>query len=271
MKKSNLITALILCTVIISAFILHSNTNNSSNKQSNKDSNIVTEKVDLKKKQKTTNIVSKSQETKTNIAKKENDTVKSNLISTDKSLFIGDSRAVGLMEYSQMDKMDFFCNVGMSVFNIYDDSLNIPNIGKMSLLELLDNQKYDRIYIMLGINEMGYKFEKIIKKYEGLIQVIKEKEPDSIILLQANLHVTSERSNSDNTFNNRSINRLNTALSKLANNKDIFYLDVNPLFDDKNGNLSADKSFDTTHLYAKYYKDWGQWIIDQTALLTKGE
>ncbi|MEE1526914.1 MAG: hypothetical protein U0K31_04755 [Blautia sp.] len=65
----------------------------------------------------------------------------------------------------------------MSVFNIHDDSINIPNIGKMSLSELLDNQKYDKVYIMLGINEMGYNFEKIIEKYQELIQFIKEKEP----------------------------------------------------------------------------------------------
>ena len=47
----------------------------------------------------------------------------------------------------------------------------------MSLSELLDNQKYDKVYIMLGINEMGYNFEKIIEKYQELIQFIKEKEP----------------------------------------------------------------------------------------------
>lgn len=271
MKKSNLITTLILCVIVIFAFVLYSNTKSSSDDQSPKEGNIVTEKADLQTKQKTTNTASKDQEMKTDITKKEKDTEESDIISEDKSLFIGDSRAVGLMEYSQMEKVDFFCNVGMSVFNIHDDSINIPNIGKMSLSELLDNQKYDKVYIMLGINEMGYNFEKIIEKYQELIQFIKEKEPNAKILLQANLHVTSERSNSDDIFNNKSINRLNTALSKLADNKDIFYLDVNPLFDDENGNLSADKSSDNTHLYAKYYKDWGQWIIDQTTLLTKEE
>ena len=56
-----------------------------------------------------------------------------------------------------------------------------------------------KIYLMLGVNELGYKFEKIIEKYKELIQFIKEKEPNVTIFLQANLHVTSERSNSDDT------------------------------------------------------------------------
>lgn len=32
-----------------------------------------------------------------------------------------------------------------------------------------------KIYLMLGVNELGYKFEKIIEKYKELIQFIKEK------------------------------------------------------------------------------------------------
>ena len=43
------------------------------------------------------------------------------------------------------------------------------------------------------------------------------------------------------------------------------------IFDDENGNLSADKSEDNTHLYAKYYEVWGKWIVSQSASLTKEE
>ena len=57
-----------------------------------------------------------------------------------------------------------------------------------------------KIYLMLGVNELGYKFEKIIEKYKELIQFIKEKKPNITIFLQANLHITSERSNSDDTL-----------------------------------------------------------------------
>lgn len=272
MKRLNLMTNLVLCAIVIlvSIFMVFSDVKDSSKKQSKNETLITEKKDDIKKDQKDSNIKSDKQAIKENTTKEENEK-RIESFSMDNSLFIGDSRTVGLMEYSQMNEVDYFCTVGMSVFNIYDDSINVPHIGKVSLCDLLEKRKYDRIYLMLGVNEMGYKFEKIIEKYKELIQLIKEKEPYATIFLQANLHVTSVRSNSDNTFNNKSINRLNTALSKLANNKDIFYLDVNPLFDDENGNLSADKSSDNTHLYAKYYKDWGQWIIEQTALLTKGE
>lgn len=264
MKKSNLITTLLLLFIIISGCFLYSNIKSNFDNTSRKESYITTQKNDITPEQKNTKNNSKDQKTNSDMTKKK-------YHHFNKSLFIGDSRGVGLMEYSQMSNIDFFCNVGMSVFNIHKHSLNVPHIGKMSLSELLEKENYDKIYIMLGINEMGYNFDKIIEKYKELIQLIKEKEPNTIIILQANLHVTGQRSNNDKIFNNKSINRLNTTLSQLANNKDIFYLDVNPLFDDVNGDLSADKSSDNTHLYAIYYKYWGQWIIDQTALLIKEE
>ena len=91
------------------------------------------------------------------------------------------------------------------------------------------------------------------------------------IILLGNLHVTQSRSQSDEVFNNAAINRLNQALSKLAKKKKIAYFDANVLFDDENGALAQDKSSDDTHLYAKYYEEWGKWIKEQTALLLKEE
>ena len=35
---------------------------------------------------------------------------------------------------------------------------------------------------------------------------------------------------------------------------------INELFDDENGNLRADASGDSTHVYAKYDLDWCDWL-----------
>jgi hypothetical protein len=35
---------------------------------------------------------------------------------------------------------------------------------------------------------------------------------------------------------------------------------VHELFDDENGNLRADASGDSTHVYAKYDLDWCDWL-----------
>ena len=53
------------------------------------------------------------------------------------------------MEYGKMKEPDFFCSVGMSVFNIYDDALSVPKVGNVTLSQLLTNKKYDKIYILV--------------------------------------------------------------------------------------------------------------------------
>lgn len=186
-------------------------------------------------------------------------------ISMDDALFIGDSRTVGLMEYAGIDGADYFCTVGMSVYNIHEGPVSVPHVGKVTLMQLLSSKSYGKIYIMLGINEVGYRFSSTVEKYSGLIDFIKGKQPDAVIFIQANLHVTKRRSDWDKVVNNTAINELNGELEKLADGKSKFYLDANILFDDKEGGLSPDKTGDSTHLYAKYYSEWSEWIIRQTA------
>lgn len=182
-----------------------------------------------------------------------------------KNLFIGDSRTVGLMEYGNIKNADFFANSGMSVYNIYKKKISVSKVGKVSLEKLLSKKKYDRIYVMMGINEGGYEFNKTVGKYKSMIKFIMKRQPKAKIIIQANLHVTKKRSNSDKYINNKRINKFNKAISKIADNKKIFYIDANVLFDDKNGNLDKKKTSDEVHPYAKYYSKWGKWIVNKTA------
>ena len=118
---------------------------------------------------------------------------------------------------------------------------------------------------MMGVNEGGYNFDKTVSKYKALVKYIMKKQPKAKVILQANIHVTKERSDKDKYINNKRINNFNKAISKIADKKKIFYIDANVLFDDKSGNLDKEKTADDAHPYAKYYEQWGQWIIDKTS------
>ena len=117
---------------------------------------------------------------------------------------------------------------------------------------------------MLGINELGYRFDQTVNRYRQLIDRIMEEQPNAKIFVMANLHVTKKRSEKDKVINNKAINKFNDAISVMADNKNIFYLDANFLFDDKEGNLDAKKAFDNTHIYAGYYMEWSTWIRSKT-------
>ena len=277
MKKSNLVTLLSLCFIVVAVILFmflwktpsaSSGTKTESN--STTQSNIITTPKDTPEDTSSTETEGSSEASTSTIETSTTEDIttqpKSDISMAD-ALFIGDSRTVGLMEYAGIDGADYFCTVGMSVYNIHEKPVSVPNVGKVTLTELLNSKKYGKIYIMLGINEVGYKFSSTVEKYSELIEFVKGKQSDAVIFIQANLHVSKSRSDSDKVVNNTAINGLNAELAKLADGKSKFYLDANILFDDKTGALSSDKSEDSTHLYAKYYKEWGEWIIKQTASL----
>ena len=178
----------------------------------------------------------------------------------DDALFIGDSRTVGISEYGDLNNATFFANTGMSVYNVFEKNVSVPQVGKLKLEQLLTYKKFGKIYIMLGINELGYNQEKTLKKYKDLLKFVQEKQSNTIIYIEANLHVAAERSNKDKTINNININKINNEISKLADNEKIFFIDVNEKFDDENGNLSSNYTQDNVHIYAKYYKEWSDWL-----------
>lgn len=184
----------------------------------------------------------------------------------DDALFIGDSRTVGLYEYGVLDSADFFCNVGMSVYNVHKTEVSIPTVGKTSLTGLLETGKYGKIYVMLGMNELGYGFDKTVRKYGELLKEIQSLQPDAVIYIQANLHVTKKRSDSDAIYNNKAINRFNKAVSEYADNEKIYYIDVNTLFDDKDGNFDKKYTGDNTHPFARYYTEWSKWLCEMVVI-----
>ena len=176
------------------------------------------------------------------------------------ALFIGDSRTVGLQEYADFPGATFFATNGMSVFTIFDDI-----VDDNRLTSLMYQKKFGKIYIMLGINELIFSVDGSAKQYQEVIKWLRSCQPDAIIFIQASLRVTAERSQSDGTFNNTRIDALNRQIAQLADGEHIFYLDVNPLFDDGYGNLDSKYTADDVHVLGVYYRTWSEWIAENAA------
>lgn len=176
------------------------------------------------------------------------------------ALFIGDSRTVGIYEYGNLQNATFFASSGLSVYDVDSEEVSVPNVGKVTLASLLEQKDFGKIYIMLGINELGYNLDTTINKYEDMVNFIWEQEPNAIIYLQANLYVTKSRSDSDNIYNNSNIDRFNDAVAGMADNQTRFFINVNEIFDDGSGNLNSDYTSDDTHVLGKYYADWCDWL-----------
>ena len=185
----------------------------------------------------------------------------------DDALFIGDSRVNGIFCYGTFENATFFAADGMSIYDLWRDKVSVEGYGKTYLKSLLSNRTYSKIYIMMGINELGEDHDVSARKYKEAVEQIQQMQPDAIIYVCANLHVTEKQSLSHKTFNNTNIDAFNEKLSRLADHEMIFYLDVNEVFNDENGNLIAEYSWDNIHLYGRYYDEWCEWFRQNTIVV----
>ncbi|MFR1833094.1 MAG: GDSL-type esterase/lipase family protein [Lachnospiraceae bacterium] len=183
----------------------------------------------------------------------------------DDALFIGDSRTVGLMEYGDLGEAEVFAGTGMTVFETEKAAVKTASGRKQTLQEVLQSRSFGKVYIMLGLNELGYPQSSIIKRYRNLVEEIRRMQPDAMIFLQANLHVSQKKSASSDIYNNEKINQLNEEIKKIAEEFGLYYLDVNPLFDDETGSLDKNYTSDDAHVLGKYYDSWTEWILKKTA------
>lgn len=178
----------------------------------------------------------------------------------DNVLFIGDSRTVGLREYCRSGNAEYFCDVGMSVFNYKDKALSDKNFSNKSLKSLLSGKTYDKIFISLGINECGYPASTLIKAYQELVDMVRQAQPNAKIILQGIMAVGSSKAASASYFAPSIIQSINDRIQEISDGTSVFYIDVNEYFTDSSGCLKSELSGDGVHLYAKYNELWADWI-----------
>lgn len=175
----------------------------------------------------------------------------------DDAVFIGDSRTVGLHDYSGLTNASFFATVGMNVYDIWTEAFCEVDGKKMTLEEALSLRQYKKVYFQIGINEMGRgTVDTFMEAYAQSVSKFRELQPGAIIFVQGIMRVAKEKSDTDPIFNNQGINERNARIAALSDNRTIFYIDVNEVVCDEEGNLRSELTFDNLHLLGSKYGIW---------------
>lgn len=178
----------------------------------------------------------------------------------DDALFLGDSHTDGLYCYGGLRNATYYTRNGLILREVFTKSYARLDDKKVTLEEALAAQSFGKIYIMIGINQVeDDTAEDFARKYAEMLARLRELQPDAVIYIQSVLHTTQETSDTTG-FNNEAINAFNAALSALADNERVFYLDITPVFDDENGALRTDWSGDGIHVRAAYYTLWRDYL-----------
>ncbi len=177
------------------------------------------------------------------------------------ALFIGDSRVEGLYSYGNIEGADFCFKEGINVFKIFTENLSWGDDGSGKLSDLLAKNKYKKIYIMLGVNELGAGYDyEFARKYSEILKFIHSVQKDAVITVMGIMNVTGEYSLANDVYNNDNICARNSLVAGYINGNDTFYLDVNPAVCDDYGGLNATYTNDGIHLSAEYYYLWVDYL-----------
>ncbi|MCR5108091.1 MAG: hypothetical protein K6B28_07995 [Lachnospiraceae bacterium] len=182
------------------------------------------------------------------------------------ALFIGDSRLQGFGMYSGLAST-YYCATGFQLYK-YETTKVVPtSSGKVPIFSALEYDAYTKIYIKVGLNEMGGSIDAFLEKYAELIAKLREYEPRAIIYIHAILPVTASKSASDKTHNNHNINTLNERLKTFAVEQKAYYLDVGPYVSLEDGTLKPETTTDGIHLKAGYMDVWKEYLKSNAVVI----
>lgn len=181
----------------------------------------------------------------------------------DDALFIGDSRSFGLKGMGRLGEADYFCAASLTVFSAVTANLRDWYFPECSLEYLLKNNTYGKVYIHLGLNELSMGTEAVMEGYMVIIDMIREHQPDAIIVIQECMTMTEWMGKQDD-FTIEEFRKLNTTLRELAESDPELYrfCPTNDWAAGEDGYIRPEIACDGCHLYGMYYADWAQFILE---------
>lgn len=174
------------------------------------------------------------------------------------SVFIGNSLVETLGCYGIIDNADFYGRVNLTVKTIFTKS---TANGTVPVIDELKKKQYKKVFIMLGMNELGWLTKSFTDAYGKVVDAVKERQPKAQIYIQSILPVSAAVSarNKDNT-NNARIDEYNLLLKELAQQKNVKYIDPASALKNSAGCLPDEAAADGQHPNKRYCEIWADYL-----------
>lgn len=131
--------------------------------------------------------------------------------------------------------------------------------GVLERLSDVTKGKPAKIFLLIGINDVSRNIpdELIIRNYHRIISRIRSESPRTKIYFHTLMPVNHTFNKFPNHYGkDEHILLLNDAIRKMADNKNVFVIDLYPAFLDKDKRLIAEFTHDGLHLTAAGYQNW---------------
>lgn len=186
------------------------------------------------------------------------------------AVFIGDSRTDGLRLYGGIsDVAAFLCQTGLSVYKVDQNQAVIrQGESRVSVLDALGRGSYGKVYLSLGLNELGY-FNPAgyAETYGRVIDAVAQRQPNARIYVQLIIPVNDARCRASGTpyyITNQAVSDYNAALTALCADRDVTLLAAPPELLDETGQLREDITTDGAHFRPEGYALWRDYLLAHT-------
>ncbi len=170
--------------------------------------------------------------------------------------FVGDSRTDGFCLFSGVGGGDNLTATGLSAFSLSTKQAIKTEDGTLTVLEALERKTYGKIYLSLGVNELGYNSnDAFYTAYCAAIDAIRARQPDAILYVQTLIPLNEGRiraTGGASYLNNSKLCVYNDIIRRVAREKQVPLLDLYSVFA-VDGQLPEDFSRDGVHLTAAHY------------------
>jgi len=124
--------------------------------------------------------------------------------------------------------------------------------GVIERIDEVTESHPEKIFMMIGINDLqkGRSVNQILTDYKQLINLIKEKSPETKLYIQSLLPTKRPH------LNNADIIEINKGLKLFAEKYDLTYIDLFDPFKTENNQMNMDYSFEGLHPNGKGYLVW---------------
>ncbi len=180
------------------------------------------------------------------------------------SAFIGNSRTQGLELFAGMSGATFYTDKGLMVDTIFTNTVSTDLAGNAcTIIDSLKEVMYQRIYIMLGVNELGWESDSVfLKNYTSLVEEIKKIQPQAEIYVQSIFPVSKEKSDTHDYLKNEKIEIYNALIKQMCTDLGVTYLDIAALLKDDNNALFSEATTDGIHLTKEYCLIWEDYLTN---------
>ena len=178
------------------------------------------------------------------------------------ALFLGNSITDGISRFGVIPEATVYAKNGLTVTDALTDAVVSLGGGKrISVGEALGKKQFGKVYLMFGMNELGWSSEsEFLRRYGKVIDSIWQAQPNAVIYVQSVLPVTAEKSATSPIFTNEKVLRFNELLRQLCQEKQALYLDAHSALVNEAGALPAEISPDGVHINKDSYSLWYDYI-----------